>query len=66
MMRRIKVIVLARTGQGRFRASVQERRGPEWVTIWRCVHMTKGYSAHQTRETAVRCAERTGLVEAPR
>jgi hypothetical protein len=59
MTRRIKVIELARTGQGRFRASVQERRDGAWVTIWRCVHMTKGYSGHQTRETAVRCAERT-------
>ena len=66
MVRRITVIVLGSSGQGRFRASIQERRDDKWVTIWRCPHMTKGYSGHQTRATAVRCAERTGPLEVAR
>jgi DsbC/DsbD-like thiol-disulfide interchange protein len=57
-MKRVKIITMARAGQGRFRATIQERREDGWETVWRCPHMTPGYSGHQTRETATRCAER--------
>jgi hypothetical protein len=56
---RFRPILLARRGQGRYRASI-EQRGPDgrWAPVWKCPHLTAGYSGHQTIETARRCAQR--------